>query len=89
MALHYRVPAIYQYPEFAEAGGLMSYGGDVAELYRVAGFDVGRLLKGAKPSELPVEEVTKVEFIVNLKTAKALGITIPNTLIGRADKVIE
>ena len=89
MALRYRVPAIYQYPEFAEAGGLMSYGGDVAESYRVAGFDVGRLLKGAKPSDLPVQEVTKVEFIVNLKTAKALRITIPNTLIGRADKVIE
>ena len=89
MALRYRVPAIYQYPEFAQAGGLMSYGGDVAELYRVAGFDVGQLLKGAKPSDLPVQEVTKVEFIVNLKTAKALGITIPLPLLGRADKVIE
>ena len=89
MALRYRVPAIYQYPEFAQAGGLMSYGGDVAESYRVAGFDVGQLLKGAKPSDLPVQEVTKVEFIVNLKTAKALGITIPLPLLGRADKVIE
>ena len=89
MALRYRVPAIYQYPEFAEAGGLMSYGGDVAESYRVAGVYAGRLLKGAKPSDLPVQEVTKVEFIVNLKTAKALGITIPLPLLGRADKVIE
>jgi len=89
LALRYRVPAIYQYPQFAEAGGLMSYGGDVAESYRVAGVDVGRLLKGAKPSDLPVQQVTKVELIINLKTAKALGFNIPSTLIGRADRVIE
>jgi putative tryptophan/tyrosine transport system substrate-binding protein len=89
MALRYRVPAIYQYPEFAEAGGLMSYGGDVAESYRVAGVYVGRLLKGAKPSDLPVQEVTKVELIVNLKTAKVLGLTVPPQIVARADKVIE
>jgi putative ABC transport system substrate-binding protein len=89
LALRHRVPAIYQNPEFTEAGGLMSYSGNVAEGYRLAGVYVGRILKGAKPADLPVQQVTKVELIINLKTAKALGITVPISLLGRADKVIE
>jgi putative tryptophan/tyrosine transport system substrate-binding protein len=88
-ALEHHLPAIYQYPEFAAAGGLISYGGDVAESYRLAGIDVGRILKGERPGDLPVEEVTKVELIINLKTAKALGVTFPLSLLGRADEVIE
>ena len=89
LSMRHRVPAIYQYPQFAAAGGLMSYGGDVAESYRLAGIYAGRILKGEKPADLPVQEVTKVELIINLKTAKALGLTIPLPLLGRADKVIE
>jgi putative ABC transport system substrate-binding protein len=83
------VPTIYQYPEFTAAGGLMSYGGNVAESYRLAGIDVGRILGGEKPANLPVQEVTKVELIINLKTAKALALSIPLPLLGRADEVIE
>ncbi|MGA7789378.1 MAG: ABC transporter substrate-binding protein [Xanthobacteraceae bacterium] len=89
LSIRHRVPAIYQYPQFTAGGGLMSYGGDVAITYRLAGGYVGRILKGAKPSDLPVQEATKIELIINLKTAKALGITVPLTLLGRADVVIE
>jgi putative tryptophan/tyrosine transport system substrate-binding protein len=89
LALRHRVPAIYQYPQFTAAGGLMSYGGNVAESYRLAGVYVGRILKGEKPADLPVQEVTKVELIINLKTAKTLGLTVPLPLLGRADQVIE
>ena len=89
LTLHYRVPAIYQYLDFTTAGGLMSYGGEVAEAYRVAGTYVGRILKGAKPADLPVQEATKVNLYLNLKTAKVLGITFPLTLLGRVDQVIE
>jgi len=89
LALQRRVPAIYQYPQFTAAGGLFSYGGNVAEAYRLAGVYVGRIVKGEKPGDLPVQQVTKVEFIVNLKTAKSLGLTIPLPLLGRADEVIE
>jgi putative ABC transport system substrate-binding protein len=89
LSLRHRVPAIFQYPDFTAAGGLMSYGGNVAESYRLAGFYAGRILKGAKPADLPVQEVTKVELILNLKSAKALGLTIPLPLLGRADEVIE
>jgi putative tryptophan/tyrosine transport system substrate-binding protein len=89
LALRHRVPAIYQYPQFTEGGSLMSYGGNIAESYLLAGVYVGRILKGTKPINLPVQQVTKVELIINLKTANALGINFPLPLLGRADKLIE
>jgi putative ABC transport system substrate-binding protein len=89
LALRDRVPTIYQYPEFTAAGGLMSYGTNLAEMFRLAGVYVGRILKGEKPADLPVQQATKVELIINLKTAKALGITVPLPLSGRADEIIE
>jgi putative ABC transport system substrate-binding protein len=89
LALRYAVPAIFQYRPFAAAGGLMSYGSSIAESHRLAGAHTGRVLKGEKPADLPVHRVTKVEMILNLKTAKALGLTVPLPLLGRADEVIE
>jgi putative ABC transport system substrate-binding protein len=89
LTLRHAVPAITQYREFAVAGGLMSYGGNSTEAVRLLGIYTGRVLKGEKPADLPVVQSAKVELVINVKTAKALGITVPNTLIGRADEVIE
>jgi putative ABC transport system substrate-binding protein len=89
LAARYAVPTIFQSPEFAAAGGLVSYGASTADAWRLTGVYVGRVLKGDKPADLPVQQVSKVEMIVNLKTAKALGIDIPLPLLGRADEVIE
>ena len=89
LALRHSVPAIYQLREFAAAGGLMSYGASVADANRLGGIYAGRILKGEKPADLPVVQSAKIELIVNLKTAKALGITVPIPVLGRADEVIE
>jgi putative ABC transport system substrate-binding protein len=89
LALRDTVPAIFQSREFALAGGLISYGGNIPESHRLAGLTTGRVLKGEKPADLPVVQATKVEMIVNLKTAKAFGINVPLPLLGRADEVIE
>jgi len=89
LAAHYKMPAIGLWPEFATGGGLLSYGSDESEYCRLIGVYAGRILKGEKPAELPVQESTKVKLIINLKTAKALGITVPLSLLGRADEVIE
>jgi hypothetical protein len=89
LAARYRVPAVYEGREFAQAGGLISYGGDVREVYRIAGTYASQVLKGRKPADLPVQESTKIELIINLKVAKALGLNIPSSVLARADEVIE
>ena len=89
LAGKYRLPAIYSQKEFVEAGGLMSYGADFDDLYRRAAVYVDKILKGAKPADLPVQQATKFEFIINLKAAKQIGLTIPNRVLERANKVIK
>ena len=89
LTVRHAVPTIFETHEFAVAGGLLSYGADITDTYRLAGVYTGRILKGDKPADLPVQQATKVELYINLKTANALGLNVPNTLIGRADDVIE
>jgi len=85
LTLRYALPAAFEFRQFAAAGGLMSYGGSLADSYRLAGIYAGRILKGANPADLPVQQSAKVELFLNLKTAKALGITVPR----RADEIFE
>jgi len=89
LAIRNSVPAVYEYHQFVAAGGLASYGGSIIDSYRLAGGYVGRVLKGEKPADLPVQQASKIELLINLKTAKALGITVLQSIQNRADEIIE
>jgi putative ABC transport system substrate-binding protein len=89
LALKHRLPAIYEWPDQVEAGGLMAYGTSRSELERRMAAYIDRIFKGAKPGDLPIEQPSKFELVINLKTAKALGLTLPQSLLRRADRVIE
>src|SRR5260221_10228157 len=89
LTVRHAVPTVYQFREFTAAGGLMSYGGSLTDTFRAAGVYTGRILKGDKPADLPVQRTTKVELFLNLRTAKVLSLEVPRTLIARADEVIE
>jgi putative ABC transport system substrate-binding protein len=89
LTVRHAVPAVYQFREFTAADGLMSYGGSLTDTFRAAGVYTGRVLRGDKPADLPVQQTTKVELFLNLRTAKVLGLEVPRTLVARADEVIE
>ena len=89
LAARYRIPTIYQWKDFVDAGGLISYGTDLADIYTQAGVLTGRVLKGEKPADLPVQQPTKFQLAINLTAAKTLGLTVPQTLLATADEVIE
>jgi putative tryptophan/tyrosine transport system substrate-binding protein len=89
MALRHAVPVAFEHREFTAAGGLLSYGSDIMDAYRLTGIYTGRILKGDRPADLPVQQTTKMGLHINLKTAKALGVTVPLTLSGRADEILE